>query len=474
MDLTKAVKRITDLADYYIPDDLKSDRDHHNQARVFLISHLFGPFIGSTVPLALYILSPKPSFDIAVLAVSILGFWIFPPLLKYTGAYRTLALISVQNLIFCILWSCYFYGGIASPTLPWVLIIPLLAFFYIGSSAFMRSAVIGMFVANGGVFLYMYGYYPPPGNGIPMTQIENLGIVSMVATSIYVAMMASYFAKVHESQAELEALVREHMATAAELREATTAAEYAGAAKAEFLAKMTHELRTPLNAIIGYSQMLREDAVEEGDQETISDLDRIHDAGVHLLRLINEILDLAKIDAGKMQIFEEETCIADVIRCAADLARPAAQQNGNVMNVQVDPAIGNVMIDQQKLEQILSQIIDNAVKFTKSGIVSIVAEIEPKGGADILRIAVSDTGCGISEADLAQLFEQFTVLGDSSSSKYGGTGLGLALSRKLSVLMGGHITVTSAVGKGSTFVAAFPVRRPETRTGSDADMEQAA
>ncbi len=459
MDLAKLTRVTTDFADRFIPTEFKSDRDRWNQARVFLISHLFGPFMGLTVPLALFVLDPTPDYEVAVLALSILGFWVFPPLLKATGQYRLLALISVQNLIFCILWSCYFYGGITSPTLSWVLIIPLLAFFYIGHSALMRGMVIGMFTLNVSLFLYVYRFFPPPPHGIAMQHIENLGMVSMVATSLYIAMMALYFAKVYEAQSELEALAREHLETAAELRKATAEAERAGAAKADFLAKMSHELRTPLNAIIGYSQILREDALDEGDTLTIKDLDRIHDAGVHLLKLINEILDLAKIDAGKMQVFEEEVPVADLVRSVVDSCRAQIRNNNNQLTVAVARDIGSLMLDERKVSNILYQLVDNAAKFTQDGFVVVEANLHDVDQYGQLRIRVTDTGCGIEKKDLSRLFEQFTVLGDTSSSKYGGTGLGLALSRKLARLMGGDILAISEPNKGSSFTLRLPLKR---------------
>jgi signal transduction histidine kinase len=458
MNVEKLTKAITGFADYFIPAELKAERDQLNQARVFLISHIFGPFIGSTVPLALFILDPTPGFDVAVLALSILCFWVFPPLLRWTGSYRLLALLSVENLVFCILWSCYFYGGVTSPTLPWVLIIPLLAFFYIGHSIFMRMMVIGLFVLNVGVFLALYLNFPPPANDINVKQIENLGIVSMIATSLYVAMMALYFAKVYESQSELEALVREHIATAAELREATAQAERAGAAKAEFLAKTSHELRTPLNAIIGYSEILREQAQDENDPETTQDLDRIHDAGVHLLRLINEILDLAKIDAGKMEVFEEPCVVEQTINCVVDACKNAAVAQRDKISVSVAANVGERLLDEHKFRQVVLQVVENAVKFTKDGTITIDAHVVSTVSGDRLIVSVRDTGCGIAPGNLATLFEQFSVLGDTSGTKYGGTGLGLALSRKLCRLLGGDITAASELGHGSTFTIEIPAR----------------
>ena len=467
MNVTALTARISTVVDWFIHPSLMSDRDRVNQARVFLISHLFGPFLGSAVPIALYLLDPTPGFEVAVLAASIFGFWIFPFLLKKFGNYNQLAILSVENLIFCILWSCYFYGGIKSPTLPWVLTIPLLAFFYIGPSTVLRTIVIALFAANVMAFLGLAVVAPPPPNDLPSADMEWLGIVSTVAVALYVTMMALYYAKVYESQAELEAEMREHLATASELRRATTDAERAGAAKAEFLAKMSHELRTPLNAVINYSEMLLEDAVDEGDEDSINDLNKIHSAGQHLLKLINEVLDLSKIDAGMMGVFNEEAFIPAIVRQVTDDMRQAASNKGNVISVDIDSSIGTAYIDQQKLQQILSQVLDNAVKFTKSGLIGVRAAGVENSDPEMMSIEVKDTGIGIGEHELPTLFEHFTVLGDASSSKYGGTGLGLALSQRLCRLMGGDIKVQSKLGEGSSFTIIVPKR------GLDIDVNAA-
>src|ERR1700688_3332557 len=229
------------LFNYFIPPKIASDRDARNRAHVFLVSHILGPFIGNVVPIALYVLDPTPGYEMAVLAISITAFWIFPFVLRAGVPYNPLALVSIQNLTFCILWSCYFYRGVTSPTLPWVLVIPLLAFFYLGSSKSLRLIVMIMFAANLAIFsiFYLFGY--PVRNDLPVAAMQGLGLISTIAASLYVAMMALYYAKIQASQTELESEMRQHMATAAALRQATEEAERAGAAKAEFLAKMSHE-----------------------------------------------------------------------------------------------------------------------------------------------------------------------------------------------------------------------------------------
>jgi len=232
--------------------------------------------------------------------------------------------------------------------------------------------------------------------------------------------------------------MRQHMATASALRLATIEAERAGAAKAEFLAKMSHELRTPLNAVIGYSQILLEDAEEEGDAEAVSDLGKIHGAGQHLLKLVNEILDLSKIEAGRMELDLQQTVLADLLNQIVTEAEPAAVKNGNAISCNIDPNIGSPLCDASKIRNMIGQLIDNAVKFTQDGRVELVAERLPGDTVDELAVHVIDTGIGIAADQISNLFEKFTVVDDSSTSKYGGTGLGLALSQKLCRLMGGR------------------------------------
>src|SRR6202045_4403430 len=445
------------LVNYFIPSRIAADRDARNRAHVFLISHILGPFIGNVVPIALYLLDPDPGYQVAVLAASITSFWIFPFVLRAGASYNLLALVSIQNLIFCILWSCYFYGGVTSPTLPWVLTIPLLAFFYLGSSASLRGIVMVQFAANLAIFSWFYVFGYPIKNDLPVAAMQGLGLVSLVAASLYVAMMALYYAKIQASQTEIESEMRQHMATASALRLATEEAERAGAAKAEFLAKMSHELRTPLNAVIGYSQILLEDAEDEGDVEAIADLGKIHGAGQHLLKLVNEILDLSKIEAGRMELDLQEIVLADLLNKIAVEVEPGAGKTGNSFLCKIDPNLGSPLCDASKFRSMVGQLIDNAVKFTQNGKVELVAERLPGDPTDELLVHVIDTGIGIAPDQISDLFEKFTVVDDSSTSKYGGTGLGLALSQKLCRLMGGDIFVESEVGRGSRFTVRIPL-----------------
>lgn len=465
------------LVDWFIPKELAAEREKRQLARMFLISHLCGPILGNVVPGALYFLDPTPGYPVAVLAASITGFWIFPFLLKATGRYNLLSFLSVQNLIFCILWSCFYYGGVTSPTLPWVVTIPLLTFCYLGPSPQLRMLALIQFGINFTGFIAIYNLAPTPVNDTPLESLQVLGIVSTLAALAYVALMALYYRRILDSGAELEVEMRGHLATAAQLRRATAEAERASAAKAEFVASMSHELRTPLNAVIGYSQMLLEDAADEDDAESVADLEKIHKAGQHLLRLVNEVLDLSKIEAGKMELAPEDVVVGEFIATVAERLRGKADAKGVDLILQLDDDLGAAQWDGQRVRQALGQVVDNAVKFTQQGQVVVAARRSPRRPHDEIVVEVRDTGVGIAPEMLPQLFEKFTVAHDASASKYGDTGLGLALSLALVELMGGDIAAESVVGRGSCFTVTLPVvhaPRRKRRAAPAADAAETA
>ena len=460
---------LNQLLDWFIPPQMNTERESRQRARMFLISHFFGPFIGIVIPAYLYVLDGERGLTVNVLAASIVAFWVYPIVLRVTGRYHMLALLSVQNLLFAILWGCYFYGGVSSPFLPWLLTVPLLAFFYLGPGQWSRLAVLGLMGGNFALFYVAYlvgGSFPTQ---VTLESMQMLGIISTLGASGYVTMMALYYARILSSGVELETEMKGHLTTAAELRRATVEAERAGAAKAEFLAKMSHELRTPLNAVIGYSQMLLEDAHAEGDAASAKDLEKIHGAGHHLLRLINEILDLSKIEAGKMELTAEVVDIATLLHDTVESHRGAATANGNELTLEAAPGLGSMVCDQTKVRQAISQLLSNATKFTQKGRITVaVSRTEEQ-----VVVAVRDTGIGIPAEIIPSLFEKFSVAEDASTSKYGGTGLGLALSLKLARLMGGDLTAESRVGEGSCFTLVLPTTAPQSAQRRPAPTDDA-
>ena len=449
------------IVDWFIPADLLAEREMRTRARMFLISHLFGPILGNVIPAYLLWLEPHPGATLLILALSITCFWVFPFLLKFTGRYALLSYISVQNLLFAILWGCYFYGGASSPFLPWLVTVPLLAFFYLGASVrncFILLLQICLSLGSFSEFYLLGGSFPTT---IPLSQMQGIGVISIISASIYVAMMALFYAKILASQTEVEAELKQHLETSEQLRAAALQAERAGVAKAAFLNSMSHELRTPLNAVIGYSEILLEDTDSNADPTSWSDLGRIHNAGRHLLSLVNAILDLSKIEAGKMEVFRESV---DLARFAEELEARWSDRDkncGNRVSTRLVGATGFVSTDLAKLERMTSALVDNAVRFTNHGAVEIVIDATQRAGADgegWLSIAVRDTGCGIAAESIPKLFEIFVNREDATASNYGSAGLGLPLCDRLCRLLGGNLAVESEPGKGSTFTILLPER----------------
>jgi signal transduction histidine kinase len=241
------------------------------------------------------------------------------------------------------------------------------------------------------------------------------------------------------------------------LEQARDQAFAANHAKSVFLANMSHELRTPLNAIIGYSEMLREDARDHGLQKSIPDLENINNAGKHLLELVSDILDLSKIEAGKMELHIEEFSIGSLLDDVARTVEPLASRNNNAFDIQSTDDPGIMISDSSKLRQVLLNLLSNACKFTDNGKIELSVSRTTHSGSDWIRFMVNDTGIGISDEHLGKLFSEFTQADSSTTKKYGGTGLGLVLSQRFCELMGGYITVSSEEGRGSTFVVVIPV-----------------
>jgi signal transduction histidine kinase/DNA-binding response OmpR family regulator len=229
----------------------------------------------------------------------------------------------------------------------------------------------------------------------------------------------------------------------------------ANAAKSRFLANMSHELRTPLNAIIGYSEMLQEEAEDIGHTEFVPDLGRIRTAGRHLLDLINSVLDLSKIEAGKMDLYLESFSIRNLVDEAESVTKPLADKNGNKLLIDCPSGIGNMYGDQTKIRQCLFNLLSNAAKFTEKGDIKLEVRREP-GTPDMITFQVFDTGVGMSKEEVDRIFEPFTQADASTTRRFGGTGLGLAITHKFCELMGGTIHVDSTLGAGSTFTIALP------------------
>ncbi len=264
-----------------------------------------------------------------------------------------------------------------------------------------------------------------------------------------------------EHEAELDVLVKE-------LGVARDAAVDANSAKSQFLANMSHELRTPLNAIIGYAELLIDDAEDDENEEYIPDLQKIQNAGKHLLGLINDILDLSKIEVGKIELYVEEIAVSEMMEDVANTIKPLVDKNNNTLKVDIGDGVGAIHSDLTKLRQNMFNLLSNAAKFTENGTLTVNTRIEPSDQGDLIVFDITDEGIGMTPEQLDRIFDPFTQADSSTSKKFGGTGLGLTITREFSRMLGGDILAVSEAGVGTTFtmkvaVDARPlVNRPET------------
>ena len=254
-----------------------------------------------------------------------------------------------------------------------------------------------------------------------------------------------------------------------ELRQAKEAAESASRVKSSFLANMSHELRTPLNAIIGYSEILLEDATDRGDKASMGDLEKIQGAGKHLLGLINDILDLSKIEAGRMDVYLEHVFLKRLIDEVKTIVEPMMKKNGNRLAIDCPQDIGSLQTDLTKLKQSIINLLSNAAKFTKDGTVTLRLAHETRDGVPWIKFEVADSGIGMTDEQMGRLFQAFTQADSSTTRNFGGTGLGLTITRHFCAMLGGSIEVKSKPGQGSTFTILLPDR--VTKAISDDEPE---
>ena len=448
--------------DYFIPRPMLVDAEQHRRARMFMLSHAFGPVLGNSLPAYLFAMNIVRDYRVGVFFLSITAFWIYPFVLRATGRYRLLSFLSVQNLAGCILWACYAFGGLLSPFLPWMLIVPLLSFLYLPSMGWIRNALLAQLVCNLAVLLYIcLGGVDLPSVSLPDLQV--IGLVSMGAVAIYFAMMALYFAKMFAEQREFGRELNTLVSSSDNLRNLTSAAEQAGAAKAEFIASMSHELRTPLNAIIGYSQLLIEEADEEGDDEGADDLAKIHKSGSNLLYLIDQILDYSRIEAGRMPI-------------NARAGTPGSEFLGWQSACMQLPRPVDLLLRQSASDD---QALVSDWTALSAIVLNLAASVpEPENGRSQIEIGISrapDGGfsfeftphnIGSAQQPIDLNAEIFDTSQDISPTQYGTMGIESSLALKYIQLLNGEISQNQRIP--GSFRVAFPPIEP------DSSIEQAA
>ncbi len=389
-------------------------------------------------------------------------------LLAWCRGYRRVAAHgAVWGLVVLLIVAPPFFGGFHGPAFlawPTVLVVSAIV---LGMRQTLLVGVIAIGYTTLMFWLEQNGWTPYGEASALDELLTRYASIAMIGVlcSYTVFQLRSSLRSARSERARAEQMVLERDAELARrekterlLKHAVDAALQASDAKSRFLANMSHELRTPLNAIIGYSEMLIE---ESDDPESEEDLQRIESAGRHLLALISDILDLSKIEAGQMMLEIDAVEIERVVQQVADAIRPAIRRNANRLVLDIEE-LPRVLTDRTRCYQVLLNLASNAAKFTENGTVTIEVRSQPH---DWFVVSVRDTGIGISPQELDRLFERFVQADTSTTRKYGGTGLGLVLSRRFTEMLGGELTVESTPGVGSTFHVRLPCIAP-TRTGA--------
>ena len=369
-----------------------------------------------------------------VATLSIAYIWLF--LILYPVAKSGVAPIGALPVLLAG-WLLGRYGGLITGLIMNVIVTAL--FWAAGESASLDSLLIQALVANIAV--------PAAGYAIGRLR-ELLDRTRLQAQAL------------DQERALLEDEIAAHKRTEQALLQAKERAEAASRAKSIFLSNMSHELRTPLTTIIGYSDLLRMEAELRDNAECVADIDRIRSASRHLVTVINSVLDLSKIEAGKMPIEAVEFSLPTLVHEVVESVQPAIAQHGNAISVQIDPSLDAICTDPVRLRQALLNLLGNAAKFTHNGLVQLRVCGEQRSSGRWITMTVQDTGIGIDPESMSSLFTEFTQA-HSANQHYGGTGLGLAISQRLCRLMGGDITAQSTPGQGSTFTIHLPANQRE-------------
>jgi len=445
------------LIDWFIPDaQRKSDADRL-MMRTFVALHLAGPLMGHSVTFFLHRTAAGASWQFWVVEAIVASFLLTPLALKLTGSLRLAASFSVQLLVGLSLFGSFYFGGIASPLLPWFLIALMLGFFYLADA--IKGTLVGI-AAQLSAFIVArlaVGEFP--------TLIEPGGLLlantfSIVTALVYCTMLTLYYETVMRLSLKLEQDTIDQRDKLAVLRAAMEAAELASKRKSIFLAKMNHELRTPLNAVIGYSEMLRENFEDAPDsRRKTEDLDRIHAAGRHLLDLVNNVLDLSSIESNREELVLKPIHVASLIEEVKATALPLIAKRDNRMVVTMPDDLGVVDLDALKVRQSILNLLSNAAKFTTKGTITLSVLHRSAGGEEHMIVEVADDGIGMTPEGISRLFKNFSQAENDTASKFGGTGLGLALTQRFCEMMGGSIAVRSERGAGTAFTIDIPITR---------------
>lgn len=461
----------TGIVDWFIPEVIRQRRTTRELARTFVFTHLFGPLIAQPMCIYLFIVSPQGDASLFVLFAAICSFWALPFVLRATGDIALVALISFQGLAMTSLNGAYHYGGFSSPFMPWLAVSLLLGLFYLSKRIWL---VLTLFALDVGVFLALVATRPLPVR-IPAEALATLGWLSIGAATLYMTWMALYYSGIVSLRSELEIEAVRSRVVSTELELASAAAEEHGRARARFFAKMNHELRTPLNSIIGYSEIMLEELQDAPEVNTgcAKDVMRINAAGKHLLSLVAEVLDGDATGPEALMVNPTSVSLGALCDEAIASTLPLIEKNGNRLTVNCPQADRVIHTDAKMLRQIIINLLGNAGKFTSAGEITLQVLVDEGPHDDHLQIVVRDTGIGIPADMLASIFEDYRQGGPAVRTAFGGTGLGLALSRQLCLLLGGQISVSSEPGQGATFTMTVPANLDTEEEAERRDCHEA-
>ena len=443
-----------EMIGWFIPASLAHSRTNGALARIFVETHLAGAAAGMLMIGRLATLVPHFDAGLVILGAMIIALGALPFLLRRTGDMSQVTLLSFELLLAISLVGTFEFGGFASPFLSWLPVSLLSGLFYQSRRV---GLVIALFAGSVALFFAILLFRGQP-DLVPVDDLRELGWISIAVAMIYMAAMALYYARMIASRAALEQEADRYKAASAELEKTRIVAERISRNRSLFFSKMSHELRTPLNAIIGYSELLLEDCEDdpESTPQREADLGRINSTGKHLLSLVSDVLDPENLENHAMAVSVTRFSLGQLCDEVTAAALPLVKKNGNKLVVDCPMPLDVVATDQKKVRQMLINLLSNSGKFTTDGVVTLELWIERELADDRLHAAVRDNGIGIAPDVLPQLFETYMQADAGTYGRFGGTGIGLALTRKFAVLLGGEVSATSRPGEGACFTIDIP------------------
>jgi signal transduction histidine kinase/DNA-binding response OmpR family regulator len=462
------------IAQFVYPPAQENESEELRLNRAILVAMASATSMGGIVWGTVYLLLGVPSVSIYPYGYVVLSFLNLMVYLR-SKHYETLLFGQLLLILIVPVLLQWAIGGFAlsGAVMLWSLLSPMVALVV---SRELKSARIWFFAFLGLVLIsgIFESWFRQNGTGLPTYGTNAFFVMNFFAPLITTYFIVFYFmgagrtaaAALSQQSSQLEkanlmlqrltgSLEETVRLRTQELSGALEAAEEASKTKSLFLANMSHELRTPLNAILGYSEMLEEEAADSGYEDIAPDLQKIQAAGKHLLNLINDILDISKIEAGKTELFLEEVELSAILDEITGTVKPLVEQNSNTLVIDVDVS-GKIKTDTTKLRQIVLNLMSNAAKFTQDGTVTLKAKRVADDKNEWIEIAVADSGIGMTPEQANRVFDVFTQADSSTTRRYGGTGLGLAISRRFAQIMGGDIALETVQGEGSTFTVRIP------------------